>query len=719
MFSRVKRFFLPGNTALHSAGWVLVLLLVVPVVWAGDAAVKAPPKTRTDDVKEVLHGVELTDPYRWLEDQESSETRSWIEAQNAYTDSLLGQVAGRDKLEQRLSELLKVDSLGVPKARRGRYFFSKRRADQDLFSIYLRQGLEGSDEVLIDPHPLSPDHSTSVILIDVSQDSNTLLYGLRQGGEDEIALKLLDVATRRDLPDLLPKARYFFSDGTYFNADKTGFYYVRHTDAGPRVFYHALGADPAADKLIFGEGYGPEKIIVASLSEDSRYLLIHVLYGSAADKTEIYFQDLARGGPVVPLVNDVEARFFGEVGGDQLFIETNWQAPRGRILAVDLAAPAREHWREVVPESDAVIRGLSLAGGRLCVNYLRNVRSQVKLFERDGRPVRDISFPSLGTVSDVTGAWQSDEAFYLFTSFHIPTTIYRYDVARGTQSVWAQLKVPVDTEKLAVRQVWYESKDGTLVPMFLVHKMGITLDASNPTYLTGYGGFVISLTPSFSATAVAWAERGGVFAVANLRGGGEFGEAWHRAGMRENKQNVFDDFIAAAEWLIENSYTRPDRLAIAGGSNGGLLVGAASTQRPDLFAAVVCRYPLLDMLRYHKFLVARFWVPEYGSSDDPEQFRYLRAYSPYHNVQPGTNYPAVLFVTGDSDTRVDPLHARKMAALMQSVTGSNHPVLLRYDTKAGHAGGRPVSKTIEDLTAELSFLFWQLGVLAGPDRATR
>lgn len=684
----------------------LLVLLAAPLAGAETSA-KKPPQTRRDNVKEVLHGVAVVDPYRWLEDQKGSETRAWIEAQNEYTESLLGTVPGRDQLRQRLTELMKVDTLGVPRARNGRYFFSKKRADQDLFVIYLRKGLDGEDEVLIDPHPLSPDHTVSVSLADISRDGSLLVYGVRQGGEDEQVLQVMDVDTRETLPDQLAKARYW---GISLKPDNSGFYYTRFEPRGPRLYYHPLGADPAQDTELFGQGYGPGKIIFSSLSEDGHYLVIHVLHGSAADKVEIYLQDVARQGPITPVVNDIDARFFGEVGGKRLFIETNWEAPKGRILAVDLENPAREHWQEIVPESEAVIQGVSLAGGKLFVEYLENVRAVVRVFTPEGEFVRTVPLPALGSVSSLRGRWEEDEAFYRFASFHIPTTIYRYDVAQGTQEVWAQLEVPVNTDQFVVRQVWYESKDKTLVPMFLVHRKGIALDGSNPTFLTGYGGFNLSRTPFFSSSAVLWVERGGIYALPNLRGGGEFGEEWHRAGMREKKQNVFDDFIAAAEWLIENRYTGPCKLAIGGGSNGGLLVGAALTQRPELFQAVVCAYPLLDMLRYHKFLVARFWVPEYGSADDPDQFNYLYAYSPYHRVKPETGYPAVLFITGDADTRVAPLHARKMAALLQAATGSERPVLLDYDTKSGHVGGAaPVSKRIEDLTDQFSFLFWQLG----------
>lgn len=687
----------------------LMAILVSPVALALTQSLKSPPKTQTGEVKDTLHGVEIVDPYRWLEDQNSPQTRAWIKAQNEYTQSILGSLPRREHLKQRITELLKIDTIGIPREQNGRYFFSKRRADQDQFVISMRRGLRGQDEVLIDPHSMSPDRTTSVTLLDVSEDGTLLAYGVRQGGEDEIAVRLLDVDTRKDLPDRLPKARY---SSISLKPDKSGFYYSRHTAEGPRVYYHAMGTDPASDIEIFGKGYGPDKIIGAGLSEDRRYLLISVFYGAGAHRSEIYYQDVMKQGPIVPIVNDIEAMFSGAVAGDYLFLRTNWEAPNWRILVVDLRKPTRDHWRQVIPMSDAVLQGFSLAGGKLVVNYLQNVQSRVRVFETDGTPVRDVAFPTLGSISGVSGRWQSHEAFFAFSSFHLPTTIYRYDVATGSQEVWARLEVPIQSDAFEVKQVWYESRDKTKVPMFIVHARGIKLDGSNPTLLTGYGGFNVSLTPGFSARAALWVERGGVYAVPNLRGGGEFGEAWHRAGMLEKKQNVFDDFIAAAEWLIKNGYTNPAKLAISGGSNGGLLVGAALTQRPELFRAVVCSYPLLDMVRYHKFLVAKFWVPEYGSSEDPEQFKYLYAYSPYHRVTPGTKYPAVLFITGDADTRVDPLHARKMAARLQAATGSDQPVLLHYDTKAGHSGGLPVSKQIDDLTDELSFLFWQLGMIS-------
>jgi prolyl oligopeptidase len=679
------------------------LLLVGPAT-----GVPPPPATERDEVRETLHGVEVVDPYRWLEDQESPKTRAWIDAQSRYTRSVLATVPGRERLEQRLGELLRVETYGFPTERGGRYFFMKRAADQDLSVLHVRAGEKGPDEVLLDPHAWSPDHTTSIALLDVSEDGSRVVYGIRKGGEDELTVKVLDVAARKDLPDTLPRARY---SGVSLTPDGKVLYYSRREKEGPRVFRHVLGEGAAADTKVFGDGYGPEKLITAGISDDGRWLTMTVLHGSAPRQTEVYYQDLRAPGPVRTLVNDVEAWFYPEVSPGRLYLRTNWNAPRGRVLAVDLERPAREQWKEVVAQGRGVIQGLSLAGGKLFVRTLEDVRSRVRIHGADGAPAGEIAFPALGTVSSVQGRWASPTAFFSFTSYHVAPAIHRYDVRTGSRSDWAVPKVPFDSGRYEVRQEWYPSKDGTRVPMFLVHRKGLPRPGDHPTLLTGYGGFTQSQTPAFSPKAAAWVEAGGVYALPNLRGGGEFGEEWHRAGMLDKKQNVFDDFVAAGEWLVKNGYTSPARLAISGGSNGGLLVGAAMTQRPDLFAAVVCSYPLLDMVRYHQFLVAGYWVPEYGSAADPRQFPYLHAYSPYHRVKAGVPYPAVLFITGDSDTRVAPLHARKMAALMQSSNGSGKPVLLQYDTRAGHSsGGKPVALAIEDLRDELSFLFWQLGV---------
>lgn len=432
-------------------------------------------------------------------------------------------------------------------------------------------------------------------------------------------------------------------------------------------------------------------------------------------QSEIYYHNVIIQGPIVTVAKDIDARFFGSVGGEQLFVQTDWKAPNGRILSVELKNLPQKpsEWREIIPMGDGIIDSLLPAGGKLIVHYLENAMSVAKIFDTNGTHVRDISFPAIGSFGGSSGRWESTELFFRYSSFHMPTRIYRYDIVKGTQTVWAKADVPINDENIVVKQVWYESKDGTKVPMFLIHQKGIKLDGTYPTILIGYGGFGSSRRPpEFDSTGTIWVERGGIIARPNLRGGGEFGKGWHEAGMLGKKQNVFDDFIAAAEWLIENGYTTAEKLAISGASNGGLLVGVALTQHPDLFRAAACSYPLLDMLRYHKFLVAKLWVPEYGSSDDPEQFKYLYAYSPYHHVKSGTHYPATIFITGDSDTRVAPLHARKMTALLQDTTASSNPVLLLYDAISGHTPmGMPLSKQIEDETNWMSFIMWQLGMM--------
>jgi len=666
-----------------------------------------PPPTKVDNVTETINGVTITDPYRWLEDQNSPDTRAWIDGQNAYTKSMLAGFPGRDRIRKRLEELQKIDVMLPPFEKGGRYFIRKRAANQNQFVIYVRNGLTGKDEVLIDGNTLSADQTASATIMDVTPDGKHMAYGIRQGGQDEVTVSIMDVDTRKVLPDKMPSARYF---GFSIKPNARGCYYTKFGKDGPRVYYHAMGTDPAGDHEIFGEGYGPGTIIGSNLSDDGRYLLLEVSFGSSADKSEVWIQDVKANGPITPIIKDLPARFSPEIAGDQLFVQTNWNAENGKILAVDLRKPQRENWQEVVPESQSAISGFSAAGGKLFVNYLENVSTRIKVFEPTGHRVRDVVLPGIGSASGISGDWTKDEAFYTYSSFAQPSIIYRYHVATGKQEEWARIKVPLNSDQIEVKQVWYESKDKTRIPMFLVYKKGLALDGNRPTLLTGYGGFNVSLTPQFSAITTLWAEMGGVFAQPNLRGGGEFGEKWHKAGMFGNKQKVFDDFIGAAEWLIKNKYTNPSKLAIRGGSNGGLLVGAAMTQRPELFQAVVCAVPLLDMIRYQKFLVARFWVPEYGSSEDPEQFKYIYEYSPYHHVKKGTKYPAVFFTTGDGDTRVAPLHARKMTALMQASTGSDRPILLHYDTKAGHSGGLPVTKQIEDTTEELSFLFWQLGI---------
>lgn len=693
--------------------WLLTVTLFlclsaqIPAACKGTSTLPPAPNTRQQVVADTLHGVVIEDAYRWLEDQQSPATREWIDEQNNYTRALLRNAPDSKELRRELERLMRTEDIGIPKHRDGRYFFTRRLPEQDLDAIYVRFGPDGDDRLLVDPHLLSNDHQVSVDLVNVSDDGRFLVYGLRRGGEDETAVRILDIDTGRYLPDSLPRGRYW---DVLITPDNSGFYYGYYTEEGDRVYHHRFGSAMADDQLVFGEGYGPEMGIGVDLSEDGRYLLFAVHHGSAARKTELYLKDLHEDSGIETIVSDIDSRFTGLMGGGTLFMQTDWKAPNGRILAVDLEHPGKYMWKEIVPESDATIRRFTLAGGKLLVSYLYDVIPTVAMIQPSGERIAEIEAPSIGWVSSFYGRWQDEEAFYSFSAYHIPNTIYRYNLRSLEQTVWAREEAPIESENYEVKQVWYESRDGTRIPMFLTHRKDLKLDGSNHVLLTGYGGFRGVSLPYYSSFAALWLKMGGVYAVANLRGGAEFGEEWHRAGMLDKKQNTFDDFIAAAEWLIDSGYTVPDKLAIRGGSNGGLLVGAALVQRPDLFGAVICTYPLLDMVRFHKFLVAKWWVPEYGSADDPDQFRFLYEYSPYHNVVPGTEYPAVLFVTGDADTRVAPLHARKMAALLQSAGAGDRPIMLHYNTAAGHSGGRPVSEVIDDMLVQVRFLIWQLDI---------
>jgi prolyl oligopeptidase len=667
-----------------------------------------PPKTPVKPVTETFGSVTITDPYRWLEDQSSPETRAWVKAQMAYTQSVLAKVPQREKVRRIVTDVLKVDTMSQPIERNGRYFFRKRRVTDEQAILYVRQGDNGPDTVLVDPNPLSPDHSTSVEVMDVSSDGRLIAYGLRKGGQDEAEVHFRNVDTRADLPEVLPAARY---ETVSIKPDRGGAYYIVASAQGPRLYYHAMGSAVKNDSLLFGQPFDNTHEGECNIPTTGRWLVCQILTGAAGDKVEVYAQNLAAGAQMKPIITGIDARFDPvDIAGDRLYVQTNWKAPNGRILAIDLTHPARENWKEIVPERSYVLESFSLAGGKVAAAWLENVHSRIEVLTADGKFIRQVKLPGLGSANVPQGRWESDVAFYTFSSLNQPDTIYRYNMATGTQSVWFQKKAPFDPSTIEVKQVWYNSKDGTRVPMFIASRRGIRLDGSHPTLLTGYGGFDISMLPSASNAALAWLEMGGVYALANLRGGGEFGEKWHDAGKLDEKQNVFDDFIAAAEYLIQEGYTRSDRLGITGRSNGGLLVGAALTQRPDLFRAVVCGFPLLDMLRYDRFKVAKFWVPEYGTAQNPKQFPFIYKYSPYQHVEKGTKYPAVMFVSGDFDTRVDPLHARKMAALLQASTGSDRPVLLRYDTESGHSAGVPVDSQISEMTDELTFLAWQLGL---------
>lgn len=670
---------------------------------------KCPPTARIDSAKDTYGSTVVSDPYRWLEDQNSPETRAWIAAQQTCTEAALVSFPGRAQLTKRLGELLHTDFFEAPVERGGRYFYRKHPADQDLLLLYIRRGLNAPEEILIDPLPWSADHSASVTFENVSRDGKFVFYGRRDGGQDEITLRVLEVDTKKTLADPFPKGQYFAVEPT---PDNKTVYYSFVTPDGPRAFVHRMGDDPAKDKKIFGEGLGKDKILTMQLSEDGSYLVYQVIFGSGSEQSEIYVQNLKENGPVVTAVSGVKSLFFPTFAGDRIFIFSNYKAPQWHVFSTSLATPQMEHWKEVVPETSIHLETVAAAGGKLIGQYTHNASSELKLFGADGKVQSSIPLPSLGTVGATSGRWESPELFFSFESFDSAPAIFHYNVTNAKSETWARDKAQIDSSAFQIEQVWYPSKDKTSIPMFLFHKKGVKLDGSNPVLLTGYGGFDVSTTPTYWPLLVVWVEHGGIVAEANMRGGGEFGEEWHRAGMFEKKQTVFDDFFAAAEFLIANKYTTPSRLAISGGSNGGLLMGAAITQHPEMFRAVVCAYPLLDMLRYQKFFDGPYWVSEYGSAENPDQFKYLYAYSPYHHVVDGTKYPATLFVTGDGDTRVAPLHARKMTARLQAANSSTQPILLLYDSKSGHSGGRPVNKLIEEFTDRLSFLFWQLGVPA-------
>jgi prolyl oligopeptidase len=670
---------------------------------------KCPPPARIDSAKDTYGTTVVPDPYRWLEDQESPETRTWIESEQKCTEAALSKLAGRAAISARIEQFYHRDAYEVPAERGGRYFYLKRPAGGDLSVLYIRRGLKAPEEVLIDPLPWSPDHSASVAFENLSRDGKFVFYGRRDGGQDEVTLRVLDVDAKTTLPDAFPKAQYFSVEPT---PDNKALYYSRVTPDGPRAYFHRMGEDPTKDRVIFGENLGKDKILGIQLSEDGTYLVYLVVFGSGSEQTEVFVQNVKDNGPVVTAVSNEKSVFFPAFAGNRLFIQTNWKAPQWRVLAASLTSPQREHWREFVPEDKIHLEAIAPSGSKLICQYTHNASSELKVFAADGKLESSIPLPALGSVSSPAGHWESPELFFSFESYDSAPAIFRYDVSQGKTEVWARNNVAFDAASMEIEQVWYESKDKTRIPMFLFHKKGLKLDGSNPVLLTGYGGFDVSETPYYWPLALLWVERGGILADVNLRGGGEFGEEWHHAGMFEKKQTVFDDFFAAAEYLIAQKYTSTPELAILGGSNGGLLMGASITQRPELFGAVVCEYPLLDMLRFQEFLEGPYWVPEYGSAQNPEQFKYIYAYSPYHLVKDGGKYPATLFVTGDGDTRVAPLHARKMAARLQAANASEKPILLLYDTKSGHSGGRPIKKTIEEYTDILSFLFWQLGMTA-------
>ena len=717
---------MPGACRLF---WTLTCLFLFAIaLWADDSsssstatAPATPPKAKTEVVEDNIHGHKIADPYRWLENSQASDTQQYVHDELAYTRSILDPLPGRAQTHQRLTQLLSIGTIGTPQLGGSFYFYTRREGTQNQPVLFVREGINGKDRTLLDVNQLAADGTVALDWWFPSEDGKYVAYGTSAGGSEESTLKVIETASGKQLPDTIERTRFA---SVAWKKDNSAFFYSRHPKKGDvpsgeevyhvKIFYHVMGTDPAKDPLIFGEGRKAQDIPGVQLADDDdRWLLITVFQGWA--KSEMYLQDLKAGTPPVEITSGKDFLYSGEVYQNKLYITTNEDAPRSRVLVVDAANPKRENWKEIVPQSDAVLQNSAIVGGKLGAQYEKNASSLLKLFQLDGKFIDDIPLPAIGTVSGTGSKWNRQEIFFGFQSFTIPPSIYHYDLSSRKTNLWDKVNAPgIDPSAYEVHQLWYTSKDGTKVPMFVFHKKGLELNGHNPTLLTGYGGFNVSLTPSFVGGRYIWLEHGGIFAVANLRGGAEFGEDWHQAGMLQKKQNVFDDFISAAEFLISQKYTDKDHLAIQGGSNGGLLVGAAFTQRPDLYRAVVCQVPLLDMLRYQNFQIAKLWIPEYGSAEDSKQFDWLYAYSPYHHVKPGTQYPAILFMTADTDTRVDPMHAKKMAALMQAEAANGQsrerPILLRIETKAGHGAGKPITKQIEEGTDIYSFLFWQLGV---------
>jgi len=677
---------------------------------------KIPP-TPAQTVVDELHGHAIADPYRWLEQGDSPTTVAWVEEQNTWTRSQLDRFEGREAIHRQLARLLSVGVVTAPRVRNGRYFFTRREGEQNQPVLYVRRGQEGKERVLLDPNRANPEGTVSLDWWYPSTDGRLLAYGYSTNGDEWSTLYVVDVDSGELLPDRVERARYA---SVAWLHDGSGFYYTRYPLPGEvppgeenyhkRLFFHHLGDDPRDDPEVFVTELEPEHMLFASISPDGRYLTVPVQ--RTFDRWDIYVRDLeSPDSSFFPVAVGYDALFVPEIADSAMYLHTNLEAPHWRLFRVPLDHLEREHWQEIIPEPvDAVLESVTLAGGRIVAQYLHDATSALAVHAPDGSLLHGVELPMLGTVTMVSGEWEDPEAFYAFESFTLPPAVYRLLAAGGEANVWASVDAPAPPETYAVEQVWYTSRDGTPVSMFLVYRKGLDRSRPHPTFLTGYGGFNISRTPAFARGLYLWLDHGGLYALPNLRGGGEYGEQWHQAGMLDRKQNVFDDFIAAAEYLIEEGYTEPSRLAISGGSNGGLLVGAALTQRPELFRAVVCSVPLLDMLRYHRFLIGRLWIPEYGSADDPKQFPFLYAYSPYHHVRDNTAYPAVMLMTAESDTRVDPLHARKMAARLQAATVSDHPILLRVEPRAGHGVGKPLTKLVEEQTDLWTFVFWQLGV---------
>ncbi|HVS30935.1 MAG TPA: prolyl oligopeptidase family serine peptidase [Thermoanaerobaculia bacterium] len=698
-----------------------LLILLVAVDAAAESTLRYPETRKVDQTDTYAGGVVVADPYRWLEDdvRETAGVRAWVEAQNQVTFGYLRSLPHRQAIRKRLTEIWDHEKYTIPQKEGGRYFFRKNDGLQNQYVLYVTSSFSESPRVLLDPNAWSKDGTMALGTYSPSRDGRHLAYSVSEAGSDWSVWRVVEIESGKTLPDELKWVKF---SGAQWTSDSKGFFYARFPEPPPgaqyqtvnrnqKLYYHRLNTPQSDDVLVYYDAAHPEQRYSPKVTQDGRYLLITTSV-TTDRRYRILLKDLTEPyGMPVALVGefDNEYTFVGN-DGPLFYFKTDVDAPRRRLVAIDIRSPQRTNWRVIIPEGPDLLDDVSYVGGRFIAEYLKDARAQARVFSREGRPVRDVEFSTIGSAGGFEGKADDNETFYAFQSVTVPPGIYRYDVATGETKLLFRPSISFDPAAYEVRQIFYRSKDGTQVPMFIAHRKGVRLNGDNPTLLYGYGGFNISQKPVFSISRLVWMDMGGVLAIANLRGGGEYGEQWHKAGTKLQKQNVFDDFIAAAEWLIASRYTRPRRLAIQGGSNGGLLVGAAMTQRPELFGASLPANGVMDMLRFHRFTAGRAWVGDYGSADDPEEFRALYAYSPYHNLRKGTSYPATLVTTADYDDRVVPGHSFKFAAALQDRHAGPAPVLIRIETRAGHGAGKPTSKQIEEIADRWAFLAANLGL---------
>ncbi len=702
----------------------IYLSLALPIMLHADPPTLSYPDTHQVTVSDDYHGVKIADPYRWLEDDNSVETKAWVEAENKVTFGFLEKIPERERIRGRLTKLWNYERFGVPHVDGGRTFFQRNSGLQNQSVLYVADAPDAEPRVLLDPNSLSKEGTVALAGYSVSEDGKLIAYGLSKAGSDWSTWRVKEVDAGADREDLVEWVKF---SGASWKKDGSGFFYSRFDapkegssltglNEFQKLCFHKLGTPQAADEIVYERRDHKEWGFGGGVTEDGLWLIITITEGTDP-KDRVYYRDLTRpDAPVTPLLDDFDAAYsFIANDGPIFYFRTDLDAPRSRVVAIDVTRPSREHWREIIPQTDGALKGVSLISGQFVCEYLHDAHSRVLAYAWDGeapaKVSREISLPGLGTADGFGGKRADRETFYSFTDFTTPRKIFRLDLTTGTSSVFRAPRVDFDSSPYETRQIFYRSKDGTRVPMFITQRRGLKLDGTHPTLLYGYGGFDIALTPGFAVSTAVWLEMGGVYAMANLRGGGEYGVPWHLAGTKERKQNVFDDFIGAAEWLIAERYTSPGKLAIEGRSNGGLLVGAAMTQRPELFGAALPGVGVLDMLRFHRFTIGWAWTSDYGSSDDAEAFKTLRAYSPLHALRAGTRYPATLITTGDHDDRVVPAHSFKFAARLQACqVPDGPPVLIRIETQAGHGAGRPITKDIEERADEWAFLVHVLGV---------